>query len=243
MRTRFFVLAALLCILGCPSCDQRDPEAEYQDLSLTAFNPQDGMDKAQEYMTHFQKNRFAHIQEAREIYYEYASIQDFDRKTYYDLAELIEDGQELDQELSMSQSPGVRRTWSSLYKEKRKRTQQYILDSLNEIRFSPELSRAAREICAGTYMTWDVESVSEISIGPAELVEDGTAKRCSAEYQVYLRGNIVGRRTYNARVSASGRYSFDSMGHLHFTLEDSHVIDGPATAGEWAEGLMNLMGN
>ena len=230
MRFRCFFLAAVLCISGCLSCDSRDPEVEFQDLSATAFEPREGIEKANEYLNHFRKNPNARIQEVKNICYQYEKMADFDGKSYPDFASLIAEGQELDREFSMSESYGIRNEWSALYKDKRKRTRQFFLDSIDEAQFSTKLNRAARDICSDSYLTWKVERVEETLIGPAELEEDGSAKVCPAEYMVFLRGSIVGIQTYNAKVSTKGRFSFDSNGRLHFTIVDAAIIDGPPDA-------------
>lgn len=228
MKLHLLLIAASLCALSCLSCESRDPEAEFQELSSTAFEPREGMEKAKEYLDYFKKNGKARLQEVSTLLFEYETMADFDRKTYTDYAGLISEGQELSDRLATSQSAGVRNAWYALYKDKRKQTMRSCMQALSEIDFTPDLAKAAREICSKTYYTWDVEQVSELSIGPAELIEDGIAKRCAGEYEVTLRRKLIGGVSV-AKVSACGRFTFDSKGHLHFTQEDAQILEGPMT--------------
>ena len=122
------------------------------------------------------------------------------------------------------------------------RAQRAYLASLDEFQWSSELMDAARETCEETYMTWDVEKIREQNYSSAELINNGTTLSCNAVYTILLRGNIVGKRTYNARVFVRGRYSFDNMGNLHFTLEETQIMDGPATANELADHAAKFLG-
>ena len=235
MKLHLLLIVASLSALSLLSCDSRDPEAEFQELSSTVFDSHEGVAKAREYLNHFKKNRKAHLQEVNTILFEYEMMADFARKSFSDYASLISEGQELDSKFSTSLSPGVRNAWYALYKDKRKRTMEYCLSALSEIDFSPELSNAAQEICSRTYYLWEVEDISEVSIGPAELIGEGSAKRCTGTYEIFLRNSLIPSLTNRARVEASGRFSFDSWGNLHFTQEDSEILQGPRTARDWLD--------
>ena len=51
----FMLFMFLLC-----SCEQRDPQAEYELLRVTAYeSPKEGVEVANEYIDHFQKNKKA----------------------------------------------------------------------------------------------------------------------------------------------------------------------------------------
>ena len=122
------------------------------------------------------------------------------------------------------------------------RARRAYLESIDEYEWSMDLMEAACEACEDTYMTWNVEKVREMNSGSARLVNGGTTLSCSAEYTIVLRGNIVGKRTYNARVFVRGRYSFDSRGDLRFVLEETEILDGPSTANELANDVVCLIG-
>ena len=125
---------------------------------------------------------------------------------------------------------------------KTERAQRAYLESLDEFQWSGNLIEAACEACEDTYMTWDVEKVCAVSNSSARLIKDGTALSCSAVYTILLRGNIVGKRTCKAKVSVRGRYSFDNQGDLYFVLEETEILDGPATATDVADNIVGLIG-
>ena len=74
----FMLLMFLLC-----SCEQRDPQAEYELLRVTVYeSPKEGVEVAQEYIDHFQKNKKARKTEVSEIRSQYMKMDAFFSNSY-----------------------------------------------------------------------------------------------------------------------------------------------------------------
>lgn len=240
MKLRLLLIIAFLGTLSCLSCERRDPEAEFKDLSSTPYEPQEGMEKTREYLAHFKRNKKAHIQEVTALYREYVKIVDFDRKSYPDYARLFSEGEELNGELSQSKFEGIKNTWSALYGEKRKQGKKYFLSLLTERDFSPKLAEAAEELCKNQYkVLWKSGETTELQISHPKLTDDGSALQCVGEYRVVL-DPLLGKDNV-ARVMACGRYSFDTQGKLQYTPIDSRVVEGPPSSKETGKKIVKVV--
>ena len=242
MKLRLLPIIAILGALSCLSCERRDPEAEFQVLSSTGFEPQEGMEKTREYLAHFRRNKKAHIQEVTALYREYVKIVDFDRKSYPDYARLVSEGKELNGELSKSPFQGIKDIWPDFYSEKQQQGKEYFLNLLTESDFSPKLAEAATELCRDKYkILWKSVETTEMQICHPILTPDGSAIQCAGEYSVVL-DPLLGKDKI-ARVMASGRYSFDAQGNLRYTPIDSRIIEGPPISSETGEKAVKIVLN
>ena len=74
---KYSFLFILYLLLLC-SCEQRDPQAEYELIRDTAYSsPREGEEVAQEYIDYFYKNSRAKITEVSEIRHQYRLIEGF----------------------------------------------------------------------------------------------------------------------------------------------------------------------
>lgn len=76
-------------------------------------------------------------------------------------------------------------------------------------------------------MTWDVESIDQISLSEPTLVSDGTAKKSYGEYRVHLRGNILGIDTDIAIVKIDGVIGVDASGKVRYARTGYQFVEKP----------------
>jgi len=230
MRYSFFpsllVLSVLLLTIG--SCDQRDPQAEYQILREQFFpNPQGGIDAAQEYIDHFYKKKESRVNEVGEIRHQYRIMADFFSRTYDNYADFVSASTDIINELQYSNYEGVRKTWKNLYSKERDRLIGALLENITVDSFDAYFKTQVRYLCEQEFLTWDYESIDQVKIGTPQLTESGTAKQCSGEYRVHLRGNIIGIRTGIARVSISGVIGVNNAGNMVYQRTGYEFLEVP----------------
>lgn len=203
-----------LCVLF-PSCDQRDPQAEFEALRDAVYsNPRTGYDVAQEYIDHFysRKGKDKWVDDVCEIRDQYELMDDLFSNSFRSYADFITQAGEISSELTYSNYQGVRTTWKNLYSRERERLLAPLMEQVTEDSFDSFFKGQVWTICNDRYQTWDVESVDRVSLFTPVLAPDGTYKECSGVYRVHVRGNIFGFRTATPKVSISGRMGVTDSG-------------------------------
>ena len=208
-------LCLMLFVLMCVSCEQRDPQAEYELIRDTAYSsPREGEEVAQEYIDYFYDEEKARITEVSEIRDQYRKMDAFFSGTFNYYPDFLKRGKDLNNELSYSNYDGVRTVWKSLYEKERTRLLGPLMDSITESNFEDFFKAQVYQLCEKKYNIWEVESIDQLSLSTPTLVNDGTAKKCYGEYRVHLRGNVFGLLTKDARVSIEGTIGPDESGYL-----------------------------
>ena len=203
----------MLCVLLAASCEQRDPQAEYELLRETIYSsPHDGEVAAQEYIDYFYNKKKARITEVSEIRNQYRQMDGFFSNSFGSYADFISKSRELNNELSYSNYEGVRKLWQSLYERERNRLLGPLMDSITETDFNTFFQSQVRLLCENEFNVWKVESIDQISLSTPTLINGGTAKKSYGEYRVHLRGALLGIATPTARVSIEGTIGPDESG-------------------------------
>lgn len=223
-----FVTCLMLFLLIASSCDQRDPQAEYELLRQTVYsNPQEGIDAAQEYIDHFYNKSGARITEVSSIRDEYRRMADFVEHSFNSYADFLDQSREINAELSSSNYEGVRKTWQSLYERERNQVLGPIMDSITESSFDEFFKTQVRLLCEDEFNVWDIEEIDKISLTSPTLSDDGTVKKASGEYRIHLRGNVLGLITRDARVSIEGTIGPDESGYIQMNRTGYHFLEKP----------------
>ena len=218
-----FMLFALMDI----SCEQRNPQAEYELLRVTVYeSPKEGVEVANEYIDHFQNNKKARITEVSEIRSQYMRMNAFFSNSYSSYGDYMTASRELNYELSYSNYDGVRRTWLSLYERQRKRLLAPIMDSITESEFDRFFQEDARKISGSKYPSWNVESIEKISMTTPILEYSGMAKKALGEYRVRLSGKRTGFPE-SARFSVEGTLGPDESGNIIYTRKECKEYEKP----------------
>ena len=211
-----------LCLMCCfmlmtISCEQRDPQAEYELLCETIYSsPCDGETAAQEYIDHFYGNKRARITEVSEIRHQYRLMEGFFSNYFSSYADFISQSRDLNSELSHSNYAGVRKTWSSLYGKERERLLGPLMDSITESVFDDFFKTQVRKLSNERNPIFEVESIDRVNLSTPMLVSDGTAKKCRGEYRVHLRGSAIGLITSAYDISIEGLIGPDELGNLNY---------------------------
>lgn len=226
----FMLLMFFLC-----SCEQRDPQAEYEALREKTFeSPHEGVEVAQEYIAHFEKSnglfgkkKKARITEVSEIRSQYMRMDAFFSNSYSSYGDYMTASRELNYELSYSNYDGVRRTWLSLYEKQRKRLLAPLMDSITESDFERFFQEDARKISGSECPSWQIESIEKVSMTNPILEYNGTAKKVLGEYRVRLSGNTFTFIPSSARYSIEGTIGPDESGNIIYTRIKYTVLDKP----------------
>lgn len=229
MRKLFYLFSAsLLAVILASACDQRDPQAEYEQLRDAVYSsPKTGMDVAQEYIDHFHSKKGNRVAEVSEIRDEYHLMDNFFSNTFRSYPEFMSQAKGLNDRLSLSNYEGVRNTWKNLYGQERNRLLAPLMDGITDLTFDAFFKTQVRNLCDGKFATWNFESVDQVSLTTPVVVRDGTVKESSGVYRVHLRGGIIGLRTSTAMVSISGRIGVDSRGELVYERTGYEFTDSP----------------
>ena len=205
----------LLFSLIAFSCEQRDPQAEYELLCETVYSsPSEGESAAQEYIDYFYKNKKAKITEVSEIRHQYRQIEGFMSNSFNSYAEFLNQSRDLNKELSHSNYTGVRKLWQTLYEKERNRFLGPLMESITESDFDEFFKTQVSSICEREFNIWEIESIDRVSISTPTLIKDGTAKKTYGEYRVHLRGNVFGVLTKTARISIEGTIGPNESGDI-----------------------------
>ena len=223
------VFYSMLCVLLAVSCEQRDPQAEYELLRETVFtSPREGEDAAQEYIDYFNKNKKARIAEVSEMRSQYQKIDVFTSVTFNTYVDFLNQTRELSKELSRSDYLGVRKLWSSLYGDRHDRLLGELMDSILESDFDDFFKKEVWKISEREFLL-GVESVDQVSLSMPTLVNNGTAKKASGEYRVHLRGkDLLGWVSRTAIVQVEGTIGTDVSGNLASIRTGYQILKKPS---------------
>ena len=126
----------LLFVFMATSCEQRDPQAEYELLCETVYSsPSEGIEAAQEYLDYFHNNKKARKTEVSELKRQYQHIDIFLSNTFNSYVDFLNQTRELNKELSRSDYLGVRKMWLLNYRERHDRLLGELMDSITESNF------------------------------------------------------------------------------------------------------------
>ena len=75
-------------------------------------------------------------------------------------------------------------------------------------------------------MTWEVESIDQVSVTTPSPVEDRWAKEATGEYRIHLR-KFGMFRTGDALLSIEGRIGITDAGELQFFRKGYHFVEKP----------------
>lgn len=227
-KTTIIIGSVLLFVFMQTSCEQRDPQAEYELLCETVYSsPNEGIEAAQEYLDYFHNNKKARRTEVSEMKRQYQKIDVFLLNTFNSYVDFLNQTRELNKELSRSDYLGVRKMWSSNYREKHDRLLGELMDSITESDFDDFFKREVWQISEREFLL-GVESVDQVSLSVPTLVNDGTAKKATGEYRVHLRGNLFEFVTRSARVSIEGTRGVDASGNLISIRTGYQILERPS---------------
>lgn len=219
----------MLFLLIVTSCEQRNPQAEYEQLRETVFStPQEGIDAAQEYIDYFHNKSGARITEVSEIRHQYRVMDDFVEHSFNSYADFLDQSREINAELSSSNYEGVRKSWQSIYERERNQVLGPIMDSITESTFDEFFKTQVRQLCEDEFNVWDIEEIDKISLTTPTLSDDGTIKSASGEYRIHLRGKVLGLITKEARVSIEGTIGPDESGNIQMNRTGYQFLEKPA---------------
>jgi len=228
VRERFFICLILLVIVAT-SCEQRDPQAEFELLRETVYSsPQEGEETAQEYIDYFYKKKGARITEASEIRDQYRKMVNFFSISFSSFADFLTKSRELNYELSYSSYDGVRRMWLSHYETVKKRLLAPLMDSITASDFDSFFQEQVKLLCDNEFDRWTIESIDQVSLSTPILIDGGNAKKTLGEYRIHLRSNTL-RLPSTARISIEGTIGPDESGNVvpnrtRFTFLDKPII-------------------
>ena len=224
--TLFFL--TLIAFMGV-SCEQRDPQAEFELLRETVYSsPQEGEETAQEYIDYFYKKKGARITEASEIRDQYRKMVNFFSISFSSYADFLTKSRELNYELSYSNYDGVRTMWLSHYEKEKKRLLAPLMDSITASDFDSFFQEQVKQLCDNEFDSWTVEAIDQMSLSSPIFIDGGMAKKSSGEYRIHLRGNTF-RLPNTARVSIEGTIGPDENGNVvpnrtRFSFSDKPII-------------------
>ena len=221
------IMCAVPFIFMVTSCEQRDPQAEYELLCEAVYSsPQDGVDKAQEYIDYFYDTKGAKIAEVSEIRDSYRKIDAFFVNSFSSYADFLRNSQQINNELSYSKFNGVRELWMSLYESEKKRLLTSLLDNINGSDFDEYFQTQVGQLCNNEFNLWTVESIDQISLSTPMITEGGTLKQSKGEYRVNLRGNMFGTPG-TAIISIEGTMGPDENGEITFNRTSYSFLRRP----------------
>ena len=206
-------ICILLLVMLLLSCEQRDPQAEYELLRETVFSsPQEGEAAAQKYIDDFYGKDRARITEASEIRHQYRLMDGLFSDSFSSFVDFMKKSHDLNKELSYSNYEGPRKLWLSLYEKERKRLIDPYLESITESYFDNFFRSQIIQLCRSEYSFWELESVDRVSMSSPSRTNDDTAVKAYGEYRLHLRG--VGVLTKTDRITIEGVIGPDEMGSL-----------------------------
>lgn len=209
------------------SCDQRDPQAEYEILRQAVYsNPQEGIDATQEYIDHFHNKSGARITEVSSIRDEYRKMADFIEHSFNSYADFLNQSREINAELSSSYYEGVRKTWQLIYEKERNQVLGPIMDSINESSFEEFFKTQVILLCEDEFNIWDIKEIDMISLTSPKLSDDGTMKKASGEFRIHLKGKAFNTNEV-ARISIEGTIGPDESGYIQRRRTGYEFLEKP----------------
>lgn len=207
----------MLFVMIAMSCSQRDPQADYEVLCQTVYAlPGEGEAKAQEYVDYFyqDQDKGARLAEASEIRQQYRLMDQFFSKPFSAYADFVDQGRDLNDELSNSVYDGPRKAWQLRYEKERRRLLTFLLSTIRQSDFGTFFRSQVKSQSKNEFQLWRIDSIAQVSLSTPVLVSDGTAKQAVGQYRVYLCDRAVGLIHDDAIVTIEGTIGPDETGHL-----------------------------
>lgn len=137
MKKLCYLLSGFLLVFLCTSaCDQRDPQAEYEQIRDAVYSsPKTGIDVAQEYIDHFHSKNGNRVNEVSEIQEFYRLMDNFFSNSFRSYQEFMNQSKGLNEELSYCNYDGVRNTWKNLYGQERNRLLAPLMEGITDQTF------------------------------------------------------------------------------------------------------------
>jgi len=195
-RNHSIILFLMFFALFVSSCDQRDPQVEYEILRETVYSsPQEGIEATQEYLDYFSGKKGARITAVSEMRNQYKKMNGFFSNTFSSYCDFIKQSKKINQDLSRSTYEGVRRLWKDLYGNERDLLLEPLMESITESDFDAFFKDQAKYLFRNEkgFIDWTINSVDQVSLSTPTTVKDGTAKKTNGEYRLHvstLGGNI-----------------------------------------------------
>lgn len=215
VRESVFICFALLVIMAV-SCEQRDPQAEFELLCETEYSsPQEGEGAALEYIDYFRKKKGARITEVSEIRDQYRKMVHFFSISFSSYPDFLSKSRELNYELSYSNYEGVQRMWKARYEAVKKRLVAQEIDRITASDFDSFFRDQVKQICAHEYDKCTVESIDQVSLSAPILVDGGMAKKSLGEYRIHLsKKHFMWTSEFTATISIEGTIGPDENGNI-----------------------------
>ena len=213
-KSRIIIFSMLCVLLLTTSCEQRDPQAEFELLQETVFTtPKEGEAKAQEYIDYFYNKDGARITEVSEMRHQYREMDEFCSKSFSSYGDFIKESRELNNELSRSNYTGVRKMWFALYTKGRDRLLGPLLDGITASDFDTFFVSQVRLLCENEFSYWEIDAIDQVTLSTPTLNEDGTAKKALGEYRVHLSGKF-GLIKPTAEITIEGTIGPNVLGYV-----------------------------
>lgn len=227
-RKENLFICLLLLGLICASCEQRNPQAEYEQLRDTVFSsPLEGETAAQKYIDYFYGKEGARITEVSEIRDQYRKIDNFFSGSFNSYCEFLNESDELNKELAYSNYEGVRKTWLSRYEKERNRLLDPFLNGITDSDFDEFFQKEVNKLCENEFNIWRVESVDRVTLSSPTRTNDGKSVKSNAEYRVHLKGDVIGVLTQTAIISIEGTAGPDESCNLIFYRTGYQFVKKP----------------
>lgn len=215
MVREFLYIYLTLLVIVASSCEQRDPQAEYEILRETVFfSPQEGEAAAQKYIDDFYGKEKARITEASEIRHQYRLMNGLFSGSFSSYSDFMKKSHDLHKELSYSNYEGARKLWISLYEKERNRLLDPLLDSITESHFEDFFRSQITQLCKSEYSFWELESIDRVTLSSPSRTNDGMAVKAYGEYRLHLKGGIMGILNKSDRITIEGVIGPNEMGNL-----------------------------
>lgn len=228
MIEKMMAFCFMLFVVMFASCEQRDPQAEYEALRETMYSsPREGEAAAQEYIDYFYEKKGARITEVSEIRNQYRQMDEFFSKSYSNYAAYINQSREINRELSRSIYEGVRKKWLALYEQERSRLLGPLMDQITESDFESFFKTQVKNLCENEFNIWEIESIDQVYLSTPTLINDGTAKKAQGEYRAHLRGDVIGLITRDARISIEGVIGPNENGYIDYVRTSYQFLEKP----------------
>lgn len=237
MKRNIICLMAMALVIGAcgkrgsqpevETTQERDADREYELLSEKLFSSaREGEETAQEYIDYFSSRNSTWINNANEIKSAYRRMDAFFSKAFDSYATFKNESRNLDSDFSLSRYEGVRKLWKQLYEQEERQLMEELMENITVSSFDEYFRSEARSLSDKEFMTWEVESIDQVSVTTPSPVEDKWAKEATGEYRIHLR-KFGMFRTGDALLSIEGRIGITDAGELQFFRKGYHFVETP----------------
>ncbi|MBO4659562.1 MAG: hypothetical protein J5637_08065 [Prevotella sp.] len=228
MYKNIYNWSLLLIAFFLLSCEQRDPEVEFQRLAETSFtNVRDAIDATNDYIDYFYKKSSRHLQEVYQMRTEYRVMDALFNESYHDYVEFIDRVNEAKNKGEDSSSAGVRETWRQLFSKKKHSLLDPGLEKLDKSSFEAYMSENARELCKDGTIFMKADECDVVELGEPQLTDDGFSKTCEGTFRVHLKGKLVGLLKSTALIKLKGKIVGDGIPTFQYKMVEYEIIEAP----------------